>query len=242
MTPNLGMLDQVAALKWVKENIVHFNGDPELITLLGQSSGGLSVGMHITSPLSKGLFSQAIIMSGSPLQTAALSKPKEVMLFWSHFARQIGCIDNSALKVSPISKETFKCIQMTISRDRNLLPSMSMVKQLSSDSLFVNVPIVIDGDFQPKSQVQLLLSDEKSNSNNVSVLFGFTDDEGSWIASMEDKVKFGPKSVPKLSSQEAIELIELYLNKMKTTKDAINGKLFVLFLKLNEIIARISFV
>ena len=64
---NLGLLDQVAALKWVKENIENFGGDPNKITLLGESAGGSSVNFHIMSPLSKDLFHQAIAESGVDL-------------------------------------------------------------------------------------------------------------------------------------------------------------------------------
>nr|ARM65401.1 putative antennal esterase CXE30 [Ectropis obliqua] len=63
---NAGLKDQVAALRWVKENIKKFGGDPENITLFGESAGGASTAYHVLSPLSKGLFNRAIPMSGVP--------------------------------------------------------------------------------------------------------------------------------------------------------------------------------
>jgi len=62
---NYGIHDQIAALKWVKNNISQFGGDPENVTIMGQSAGARSTMAHISSPLSKGLFKQAIIQSGS---------------------------------------------------------------------------------------------------------------------------------------------------------------------------------
>ena len=61
---NYGMLDQIAALKWVKNNITQFGGDPNNITVMGQSAGAISVQTLVTSPLSKGLVNKAIIQSG----------------------------------------------------------------------------------------------------------------------------------------------------------------------------------
>lgn len=61
---NAGLKDQVAALKWVKTNIANFGGDPENITVFGESAGGASTSLHILSPMSKSLFKRAISMSG----------------------------------------------------------------------------------------------------------------------------------------------------------------------------------
>ena len=62
---NLGFYDQVLGLNWVKQNIEAFGGNPNLITIFGESAGGWSVSALITSPVSLGLFQRAIIESGT---------------------------------------------------------------------------------------------------------------------------------------------------------------------------------
>lgn len=71
---NAGLKDQTLALKWVQTNIEYFGGDPGKVTIFGESAGGASVQYHLLSPMSKGLFSGAIMQSGSSNNPWALQK------------------------------------------------------------------------------------------------------------------------------------------------------------------------
>lgn len=74
---NLGLKDQVTAMKWVQHNIHSFKGDPNKVTIIGWSAGAASVTYHLYSKMSSGLFHQAIVMSGSFLNPWAFSYQPE---------------------------------------------------------------------------------------------------------------------------------------------------------------------
>ncbi|XP_068084828.1 juvenile hormone esterase [Anabrus simplex] len=75
---NAGMKDQVLALRWIQQNIAAFGGDPDQVTIFGQSAGGDSVHYHMLSPMSKGLFHGVIAQSGGSSRALAIArKPRE---------------------------------------------------------------------------------------------------------------------------------------------------------------------
>nr|XP_046915307.1 acetylcholinesterase-like [Dermatophagoides farinae] len=206
IVPNVGMLDQVEAFKWIHKYIRYFNGDTNRITLVGQSSAALSIGMHIVSPLSQGLISQAIMMSGSPLQVNELNEPEQVDKFWSNYLHYMNCYN---------TENMIDCVDSKIAKNRSRLVSMEMVKQLADDKLFVNIPIMIDGHFQPNNPIKLLNNLPKKN---LSILYGYTNDEGSWIAMLEDREQFGTHIRSHIQSlYQAMSTAELFLNKMFTS-------------------------
>ena len=90
-TGNYGLYDQMTALQWVKHNIASFGGDPENVTIMGQSAGAMSVQMLCNSPLTEGLFQKAIMSSGCGLSNKMASTAEKNGLFWQAVMERCGC-------------------------------------------------------------------------------------------------------------------------------------------------------
>lgn len=102
---NYGLADQQAALRWVHANIASFGGDPDKVTIAGESAGGMSVCDHLVAPGSQGLFRAAIIQSGPCQAQVALPEAERVSL---DYARDAGCGDPATaaacLRALPVDK------------------------------------------------------------------------------------------------------------------------------------------
>ena len=79
---NVGMLDIVSALEWVRDNVANFGGDPNNVTIMGQSGGGAKVCALMAMPSAKGLFHKAVALSGSLLKAAEKTDSEKLALIF----------------------------------------------------------------------------------------------------------------------------------------------------------------
>ena len=104
-TGNYGLYDQLVALKWVHDNISAFGGDPENVTIMGQSAGAMSVQQHCLSPLSDGLFHKAVMSSGSGVsKMLSAGVPEKRYDFWHAVMERCGCKNLEEFRALPVEK------------------------------------------------------------------------------------------------------------------------------------------
>ncbi len=90
-TGNYGLYDQMVAIQWVRDNIAAFGGDPDAITIMGQSAGAMSVQLQCQSPLTDGLFNKAVMSSGCGMGTMMTTSVEKSSSFWKAVMERCGC-------------------------------------------------------------------------------------------------------------------------------------------------------
>ena len=103
-TGNYGLYDQMPALRWVRDNVAAFGGDPENITIMGQSAGAASVQMLCQSPLTDGLFQKAVMSSGCGLGSMMSGKLEASCAFWQEVMKRCGCESLAEFRALPVEK------------------------------------------------------------------------------------------------------------------------------------------
>lgn len=167
---NIGTLDQIKALQWIKNNIHVFGGDAGNITICGESAGAFSVSNMILSPMAKGLFNRAIMQSGNtlgqPLMMAEMQGYREQSLErGDRFAASLNAL-NSAGKAS------LEKLRKLSARSLSEASYLSMDFTRPSPFYFFTV---FDGVVIPENPYQALMD---GKTNDVPILVGFNTDEG----------------------------------------------------------------
>lgn len=166
---NAGMKDQVAALRWVKNNISNFGGDQDNITIFGESAGGASVSYHLISPMSKGLFNRAIMQSGAgPCCWSQTFEPREKALT---LAKQLGCDSED-------DKELYEFFK---TQPRENLVNLKIPITTSKKSFEVHFSIVDEKQFGDNERFfhgNVIEALKNNVHEGVDVIIGYTKDEG----------------------------------------------------------------
>lgn len=186
---NAGLKDQTMALRWVKDNIKSFGGDPNNITLAGESAGGGSVHFHLVSELSKGLFNRAISQSGIATSLLALTPPK-VPNFALKLAQSLGYSggDNDIEVVKYLEQQQSDAVvaQSFQVVDREL--SIAVGLDLLCPFIPTIEPYIGESCFLPEHPVQL---GRNAWGNNIDLIIGGCANEGYpfGVCAVEDRVE-----------------------------------------------------
>lgn len=213
---NAGALDLVAALKWVHENIANFGGDPDNITIMGQSGGGGKVCVSSTMPSAKGLISKAVVLSGARLEIGDNEIPRKVGEY---------ILKEAGLKASEIDKLQ----EMSWMQYYQL--ALNAAKKFEAET-----GISTDGVFQPHMDGKHILSnpyspEASSNAAEIPMIICSVTNESSptWqdssleAISLEDVKKklVGSREFKGISIEKMGEIVDAYSKAFPDNKPAV---------------------
>jgi para-nitrobenzyl esterase len=202
---NYALLDQIAAIRWIQKNISAFGGDPDFITIAGQSAGSMSVNCLVASPLCKGLFKRAIAESGARF------------------------IQIPAMKISTLSQAEAEGLRFAQSCNAK---SIADLRKIPAEELqkkaFTNGGPIIDGWVLPQSIAEIFAAGKQ---NDVALLTGWNEDDGVVFGKMKTAVEFktqaevlfGPKAAKFLKYYPANTDKEAITSQLSLSRDMIFG-------------------
>lgn len=239
-TGNFGLLDQVAALTWVQHNIESFGGDPNNVCIYGHDAGAVSVGLHLISSYSAGLFSKAIAMSGNVLSPDTVNTARKEAITVDKVANAFSCFRrptfqlldclrrvpaNALLDIGEPVAAWKPVVDAGFSNTSSpFLPDLP--SKMFKDKIFSNVPILTG---YTNMEDALLLSNEKDESGisqkeydlmrEEVVLSDITVDNSSCFNNqyhIQDAVAFFYKPIPPTSNETILRklFLDFYTDKV----------------------------
>ncbi|XP_054502614.2 bile salt-activated lipase-like isoform X4 [Agelaius phoeniceus] len=168
---NYGLKDQHMAIAWVKRNIKAFGGDPDNITIFGESAGAASVSLQTLSPKNKGLFKRAISQSGVGLCSWAIQR--DPLVWAKKLGEKVGCsTDNTTVLANCLRISDPKALTLAYHLQLTHLP-MPLVHTLAFSP-------VVDGDFLPEMPEKLF-----ANAADIDYLAGVNNMDGHMFAGVD---------------------------------------------------------
>ncbi|CAG2117010.1 unnamed protein product, partial [Medioppia subpectinata] len=193
---NQALWDQALALEWVSDNIKYFGGDPDMVTVFGESAGAVSAAVHTLSPVSRHLFRRAIVMSGAPLNRRLLADKHALESRWVSAAIKLGCDAGDSESTGRFTPQLTDCL-MGQSADR--LVTIQAVMSTAEAAL---INIIVDGQLLPSTpDVMLRNGDFKKG---LDLMIGTTEDEGSVIMPIVRPDRYDKRAPKPLTRDELV--------------------------------------
>lgn len=197
---NMGLHDQAMAIKWVKANIQSFGGDPDKITLAGESAGAFSVGFHMISPVTRNLFKRVILQSGSPLYPQVLEEQSLAIDRGQQLAIKVSCA-NERINIYRHAEDVVNCLRKL---EANFLAK-------AADEMMVGFHppfgVTIGNEFLPVNPYEAVKLESELGSKK-DILIGSNKDEGSFFLHWTFPKIFTATNPKKVSAHQVIPLVE----------------------------------